>query len=52
MINVLTFLAALEEGRKRLPDRDVPLNAYITVGLIVLFVVTLVLYFIIRDLRR
>ncbi len=52
MITLATVFAALEEGHKRLPDRDVPINLYITAGLIVLFLVALVLYLIIRDLRR
>lgn len=45
-------LAALQEGHQRLPDRDVAPHAYLTVGLLIVFFAILVLYFLIRDLRR
>jgi hypothetical protein len=52
MMTLAALMAALEEGHKRLPDRDVSVNAYITVGLIILFLVAIFLYLIVRDLRR
>jgi hypothetical protein len=47
-----TFLAVLQEGHQRLPDREVAPHAYLTVGLLLLFFLAVILFFLIRDFRR